>query len=105
MKKSHRPRLVCLAGAVACLGATVAACDGRLVNSQIPPPGSSTYQDAYLDGCGSGFSDAGRAGYGQDYRRDAARYRGDADYAKGWNDGYRACFEEEQRTPRMVPAF
>ena len=81
----------------------VCACTTGLVNPQVPPPGSPIFQDGYLNGCTSGFSDAGRDGYETDYFRDDVRYASEGDYRKGWDDGYGACFEEEKRTPKMLP--
>jgi hypothetical protein len=81
----------------------VCACTPGMVNPEVPPPGSPTFQDGYLNGCASGFSDAGRPGYQTSYVKDEKRYASDADYRKGWDDGYHACFEEQTRTPKTLP--
>lgn len=96
------PRLRLRAVILVGLAGSAAACTPGLVNPQIPPPGSSALQDGYLAGCPSGFTDAGRDGYQQDYRKDAARYAGDADYRQGWDQGHGACYEEEKRHPKII---
>ncbi len=53
----------------------------------------------WIHGCGSGYGDAGREHYYLEFRRNQDRYLADAEYRKGWDGGYRECFEEEQRTP------
>ena len=88
-------------GAVSAAG-ILAACEGGLVNPQIPPPGSRAFSDGYVDGCPSGFDDAGRDGYDQDYRKDTARYAHEPDYKQGWDQGYAACFAEEKRHPKEI---
>lgn len=93
-----RSRAVILVG----LAGPVLGCTSGMVNPQIPPPGSLAFQDGYLAGCPSGFTDAGRDGYQQDYRKDAARYAGDTDYRLGWDQGHGACYEEEKRHPKII---
>ncbi len=93
-----RSRAVILVG----LAGAAAACTPGLINPQIPPAGSSELQEGYLAGCPSGFTDAGRDGYQQAYRKDAARYAGDADYRQGWDQGHGACYEEEKRHPKII---
>jgi hypothetical protein len=85
----------------ACL-ALLSACDTTLVNPQVPPPGSESYQDGYLNGCPSGFADAGRDGYETSYFKDNTRFANEPDYRKGWNEGYAACFEEDRRYPKRL---
>ena len=82
----------------------LAACTSGLVNPQIPPPGSPAFADGYVHGCYSGFTDAGRDGYQQDYRKDTVRYAREPDYKQGWDQGYAACFEEEKRHPKVLGA-
>lgn len=67
-----------------------------------PPPGSPLFQDGYAAGCDSGYAYAGRDGSDLDYRR-GPEYKTNKDYKRGWDQGYKFCFEEEERTPRMVP--
>ena len=43
---------------------------------------SAAFRQGYADGCDSAQSTL---------RRDAKRYRSDADYKFGWNDGYSVC--------------
>ncbi len=93
-----RSRAVILVG----LAGSVLGCTSGMVNPQIPPPGSVAFQDGYLAGCPSGFTDAGRDGYQQAYRKDDVRYAGDADYRQGWDQGHAACYEEEKRHPKII---
>jgi len=83
--------------------AWLATCGDALVNPQMPPPGGSpAFDDGYVDGCFTGFQDAGRDGYQQAGRKDQARYLSMADYRAGYDQGYHACFEEEKRNPKMI---
>lgn len=93
-----------LIGFCSCVAISLGACTTGLVNPQIPPPGSPAFEEGYLHGCYSGFADAGRDGYQQDYRKDAVRYRREPDYKQGWDQGYAACFEEEKRHPKVLGA-
>ena len=86
------------------IGGLLVACAGDLVNPQVPPPGTPAFRDGYVDGCPSGFRDAGRDGYEQDYRKDITRYGRDPEYKQGWDQGYAACFEEEKRHPKVLGA-
>jgi hypothetical protein len=80
-----------------------ATCADTLVNPQVPPPGQSgDFNEGYVDGCRSGFQDAGRDGYQLAGRRDEKRYATMADYKAGFDQAYKACFEEEKRNPRMM---
>ena len=90
--------------AVLALGAWLSAyAGGTLVNPQVPPPGQSdTFNEGYVDGCRSGFQDAGRDGYQTAGRRDEKRYATMPDYKSGYDRAYKACFEEQQRNPRMM---
>lgn len=67
--------------------ALLGACAGA--GRPTPTPGrinqagySPAFKQGYADGCES--VQASR-------RRDERRYRSDADYMMGWNDGYSAC--------------
>jgi hypothetical protein len=90
------------------LGLVVAAwlsagAGGELVNPQVPPPGGSdSFNDGYVDGCRTGFQDAGRDGFQQAGHRDDQRYATVADYKTGFDQAYKACFEEEKRNPKLL---
>ena len=85
------------------LAVTVGACEAALVKPLVPPPGSSpAFEDGYIDGCLTGFSDAGRDGYELSGQKDARRFVDDAEYRGGFQQGYGACFEEEKRHPRIL---
>lgn len=99
MKMKGRTETLLLAAAV--LSLLLAACNTALVNPEVPPHGPAAYEDGYLHGCASGFTDARRAGYQNAYRKDATRYALEPDYRAGWDEGHRLCFEEEEREPRM----
>lgn len=67
------------------------------------PQGNAEFQSGYLDGCASGRYDANSAhalntGRGSD----TMRYRSEADYRAGWDDGHVACYHDEQRHPAMI---
>ena len=98
------PRLCSHAVILVGLAGFAPACTPGLVNPQIPPPGTLALQDGYLAGCPSGFTDAGRDGYQQDYRKDAARYASNTEYRQGWDQGHAACYEEEKRHPKIIGA-
>lgn len=81
----------------------VGACAG-VSNPAVPPEGLPTaYHSAYMEGCDSGFMDAGRDGFQNDYHRDEARFQSDPEYHKGWQEGHDACFAAERRTPAGMP--
>lgn len=80
----------------------VAACATDLRNPQVPPPGSESFVEGYLNGCPSGFADAGREGAEQSYVKDAKRYATEPDYRSGWDAGHLACYEEERRHPKTT---
>lgn len=93
-----------LVGFCSCIVMSLGACTTGLVNPQIPPPGSPAFEEGYLDGCNSGFRDAGRDGYEQNYRKDVTRYGREPDYKQGWDQGHAACFVEEKRHPKVLGA-
>ena len=95
---------VSMAGFLISVAMPLTACTGGVANPQIPPPGSPVFQQSYLDGCSSGFKDAGRDGYEEDYRKDTASYAHEPDYKQGWDEGHAACFEEEKRHPKVLGA-
>ena len=66
-------------------------------------PGSDAYRAGHRDGCVSGYAEAGRAGYHLEYLRDAERFAAEADYRTGWQEAYRACFDDETRMPYLAP--
>ncbi len=87
------------------LGALAGCQGGGLANPAVPPPGSTpAFSDGYVDGCYTGYADAGREGYQPSYRRDAARMQSDADYRQGFERGHAACYEDERRHPKMTGA-
>jgi len=68
---------------------------GLLGACSLPPEyqatGSRSYQVGVLDGCDSGYNDAGRtAGY--NYWQDTRRYVFDSEYARGWDEGHARCY-------------
>ena len=76
---------------------------GALVNPQLPPPGrSDAFNLGYVDGCRTGFQDAGRDGYQLAGHRDERLYATVPDYKAGYDQAYAACYEEQQRNPRMM---
>ena len=86
------------------LAALCGGCTSNLVNPAVPPPGSDALQEGYVNGCASGYSDAGREGWGTRYWRDGARYASSPDYRSGWDQGHKACYDDEIRTPHMMGA-
>jgi len=81
----------------------VGACDDTLVNPRVPPPGSSpAFSDGWVDGCLSGFDDAGREGYEHSSVKNEARFTTDPEYRGGFQKAYAACFEEEKLHPRLL---
>lgn len=97
-----RARVRSLAVPALGLAGILCGCSSNLVNPQIPPAGSPAFEDGYLDGCQSGFSSADRPGYSASWRKDDARFGGDADYRQGWNAGLKACYEEQLRHPKSI---
>ncbi|MDJ0949413.1 MAG: hypothetical protein QNJ94_10870 [Alphaproteobacteria bacterium] len=87
-------RMATLAAATSAV-AILAACDTL---DGWPPPGPEEYRIGFADGCGSGYSDAGRQG-AIPLKRPA--YGTDAEYKRGWHEGYDYCYDEEQRNPWM----
>ncbi len=63
------------------------------------PPESAAYSRGWVEGCNSGYADAGRGFYHSASRLDRDRREADPDYRKGWDAAYKKCFDEEQRTP------
>jgi hypothetical protein len=60
---------------------------------ETPPPGPPAFQTAYVAGCLS-LRGAGR--------RDETAYAADADYRRGWDQGYQTCLDDRQRYPRLI---
>jgi hypothetical protein len=87
--------------AAVCAAAVLAACTPGLVNPAVPPPGTESFQEGYIQGCASGYQDARREGYVAAYHKDAARYASEADYRLGWDEGHDRCYQDEMRHPRM----
>lgn len=84
------------------LAGPLGACGAKLVNAEIPPPGSAAFQQGYLDGCASGYADGGRDGFEASYRKDGARFATEADYRDGWLKGRGACYEQQLREPKVI---
>ncbi len=98
-------RIVLLAAAAALL----VACSGESIlggppgpDPQVPPSGSAAFQEGYLDGCPTGFGEAGREGYEYVARLDAKRYSLDPEYKHGFDQGRSACYEYERSHPTMT---
>jgi outer membrane PBP1 activator LpoA protein len=56
-----------------------------------PPPGKSINLSGYSSAFKEGYADGCDSARGLLTRKDEARYRDDADYMMGWNDGYGIC--------------
>lgn len=56
----------------------------RLLAQGYPP----AFANGYEDGCGSGRQAAGAL---DNFRKDVPAYLADAQYATGWDDGFRQC--------------
>ena len=84
------------------LAAGSGACSAGVVNAEIPPAGSASFERGYLDGCASGYADAGRDGYETGDRKDQARFAVEADYRDGWMRGHDACYEQQLRRPKTI---
>jgi hypothetical protein len=66
----------------------LAACTSQrdaLIARGVPP----AYAEGYEAGCSSG--DAAAGGLFSEPEKDASRYAADAQYAKGWDDGFAKC--------------
>jgi cell division septum initiation protein DivIVA len=75
-----------LAALVAALA--LAGCTSQrdaLIAQGLPP----AYAEGYEAGCSSG--DAAAGGLFGEARKDASRYAADAQYTKGWDDGFAKC--------------
>lgn len=75
----------------------LSACAGSF-----PPPGPPAYQTGYAAGCYTGWADAGRESAEAFGGKEAARYDGEADYKRGWDEAYATCYEDEWRQPEMM---
>jgi hypothetical protein len=85
------------------VGFPLLAFGADLTSPAAPPAGSSPgFRDGYSDGCLTGFADAGRDGYQESGRKDAARYLREEDYKAGFEAGHRACYDEQMRNPRTL---
>ncbi|HLI13106.1 MAG TPA: hypothetical protein VKY65_16050 [Alphaproteobacteria bacterium] len=92
------------AAPIAGLGLLLVGCANVPSSPELPPPGSSPgFQAGYVDGCWSGFADAGRDPLQLAGRKDEQRFQSDADYRSGFPQGYAACFREEKLHPRIHP--
>ncbi len=87
------------------LAAVVGAC-APVANPTVPGGGhSAEYTSAYMAGCDSGFTDAGRDGFQNAYQLDGKRFETDPEYHRGWSDGHAACFAAEHRPPSSMPGL
>jgi hypothetical protein len=50
---------------------------------------SDEFADGYVDGCSSGYHDAGN--YHYDFSKDMPRYDSQPFYSEGWDEGYQKC--------------
>jgi hypothetical protein len=50
----------------------------------------NSFNAGYIDGCDSGLS-TDKEITGRMYFQDMIRYKSDADYASGWDTGYKKC--------------
>jgi len=105
MSKPRRAARSLLLTTLATALVATTSCAAPLVNPTVPPADAGPeFKEGYLDGCASGFADAGREGMQQDWRRDERRFAADAEYQRGWQSGHGACYEEERRHPKMYGA-
>jgi hypothetical protein len=75
------------------LATGVVACGTTYVPEWPPPAGSSpAFQEGYADGCFSGSQEATLDPY-PFVRKDAERFRNDAEYREGWQRGHRICYQ------------
>lgn len=82
------------AWAIAAL-AVLTACSGTKTDA------STTYRDAYDDGCDSGYSQAFGSTVLRSADKNERQYTTDATYRRGWYDGYRQCFADATRAVEM----
>ena len=91
-----------IALAAAGVSVLLAGCGPGLTNAAVSPPGSEMYQLGYVNGCPSGYVDAGRVGYESgSYVKDPKLYPSNPEYRQGWDQGHMACYEDERRYPKM----
>lgn len=57
------------------------------------PQGSPSYLEGHRNGCIHGTQDVAAFHNRIPPPRDDRRYAADADYRKGWDEGYRECFD------------
>lgn len=70
--------------AAASVAAALTACAQPAHEAQLNLSGSPpAFQQGYAEGCASASA--------RNARRDEVRYRADAEYMKGWNNGYSVC--------------
>jgi len=58
------------------------------------------YADGFDDGCHSG-NNAGGSWFDQ-FKKDVTRFESDAQYARGWSDGYRQCETKQEALQRQI---
>jgi len=92
----------CLRGArFALLGGLLAGCTPFGTPFGPAPEGPVAFRQGYEDGCYSGIADFPDDNM-QWRRKDEALYRSDADYKRGWDQGYKSCYDQESRHPKFI---
>lgn len=79
---------------VGALALTAAACAGAA-------PGQESYETGRAEGCRSGYHDANWGNPDANFmyrRRDGAS----EDYERGWEEGYRDCFDRGKKWPVTI---
>lgn len=77
---------------------TLGACGGSVKQAMIERGFSEAYAEGYDHGCSSGKADGGSL-FDQP-AKDQSRYGADADYTKGWDEGYAKCKAEQTELAR-----
>jgi len=72
-------------------GATLVACLVAGCGSTSEPKARVVNQGGYSDDFKQGYAEGCESASGRGQRRNESRYKTEADYMMGWNDGYSAC--------------
>jgi hypothetical protein len=96
--------------ASAALGVLVAACAAgfgpppvaQARNVERPPAGSTEFKRGYADGCMSGQANA-QPGGDAIYTINKKLFQTSPDYAAGWTQGQKACYDDWVRNPPRLP--
>ena len=78
-------------------GILAVAVAGFLATGAVAVAESDSYRAGYRVGCFDGQFAAGRPTY---IDRDEERFKAEPDYAAGWSDGQRECYEEAMNSPQ-----